>query len=186
MAPPNVKSIYTNPKDAERAAKQTRYNSMNAEEKKEQDKWVQKNVFDKSAPCPSGYTWERVPGHRSDGYICNGGNHLVTDAMIADGRGGFWILPLGQPAYQRFGLSHRGNTDLRIGPYYQHKSGKCWCWAGSYEDIYRTGWGDVLTVVVPEGSYMSSNEQGRQFDEFRMENGLEYCPSMDMDGPGYN
>jgi len=150
---------------------------MNPEEKKEQDKWVQKNVFDKSAPCPRGFTWERVPGSRSHGYICNGGNHLVTDEMIADGRGGFWVLPYGQPPSQNFGSNNRGDTDFRVGPYYQHKSGDAWCWAASIHEMM------CITRAVGEGYPLAMPPEGqddmdfhtlqRLFDEFRSDNGLE-------------
>jgi hypothetical protein len=90
---------------------------MSAQEKKEQDRWVQKNVFDKSAPCPKGFTWDRVPWPRSDGYVCKGGMHLVIDEMIADGLVGFWGLEYEQLASRNFDSLTR-NTKIRVGPYF--------------------------------------------------------------------
>ena len=53
-----LKSVYKNPKDLERAQKQTEYELLSKEEKAEQDVWA-KAKADEFAPCPYGRVWVR-------------------------------------------------------------------------------------------------------------------------------
>lgn len=84
-APPDVQSRFKSQHDVEMASKQMRYQEMNREEKKKQDEWVH-NFIQYAGPCPAGFSWERV----KYGYVCNGGNHLCTDDLLAEGKGGFY------------------------------------------------------------------------------------------------
>lgn len=84
-APPNVKSKFKTQHDVDMASRQVKYQQMNHAEKKKQDEWVH-NFIQYAGPCPHGFTWERV----KYGYVCNGGNHLCTDELLAEGKGGFY------------------------------------------------------------------------------------------------
>ncbi|KAF7879729.1 uncharacterized protein EAF02_007899 [Botrytis sinoallii] len=85
-APPDAKSKFKSQHDINMASQQVRYQEMNYEEKKKQDEWV-RNFIVYAGPCPFGYGWERV----KHGYVCNGGNHLCTDDLLAESKGGFYI-----------------------------------------------------------------------------------------------
>ncbi|KAF7944289.1 hypothetical protein EAE96_010689 [Botrytis aclada] len=84
-APPNAKSKFKSEHDVKMASQQVRYQEMTYEEKKKQDEWV-RNFIVYAGPCPAGFSWERV----KHGYVCNGGNHLCTDELLAEGKGGFY------------------------------------------------------------------------------------------------
>ncbi|KAF7932357.1 hypothetical protein EAE99_003597 [Botrytis elliptica] len=85
-APPDAKSMFKSQHDINMASQQVRYQEMNYEEKKKQDEWV-RNFIVYAGPCPAGFSWERV----KQGYVCNGGNHLCTDDLLAEGKGGFYM-----------------------------------------------------------------------------------------------
>lgn len=85
-APPDAKSKFKSQHDVKMASQQVRYHEMNYEEKKKQDEWVS-NFIVYAGPCPAGFSWERV----KYGYVCNGGNHLCTDDLLAEGKGGFYM-----------------------------------------------------------------------------------------------
>ncbi|TGO38179.1 hypothetical protein BHYA_0080g00270 [Botrytis hyacinthi] len=84
-APPDAKSKFKSQHDINMASQQVRYQEMTYEEKKKQDEWV-RNFIVYAGPCPAGFAWERV----KYGYVCNGGNHLCTDDLLAEGKGGFY------------------------------------------------------------------------------------------------
>ncbi|KAF7935246.1 uncharacterized protein EAE97_008153 [Botrytis byssoidea] len=84
-APPDAKSKFKSQHDVKMASQQVRYQEMTYEEKKKQDEWV-RNFIVYAGPCPAGFGWERV----KYGYVCNGGNHLCTDDLLAEGKGGFY------------------------------------------------------------------------------------------------
>ncbi|TGO76782.1 hypothetical protein BELL_0137g00080 [Botrytis elliptica] len=85
-APPDAKSKFKSQRDINMASQQVRYQEMNYEEKKKQDEWVREFIV-YAGPCPAGFSWERV----KHGYVCNGGNHLCTDDLLAEGKGGFYM-----------------------------------------------------------------------------------------------
>ncbi|TGO63569.1 hypothetical protein BCON_0012g00590 [Botryotinia convoluta] len=85
-APPDAKSKFKSQHDINMASQQVRYQEMTYEEKKKQDEWV-RNFIVYAGPCPAGFSWERV----KYGYVCNGGNHLCTDGLLAEGKGGFYM-----------------------------------------------------------------------------------------------
>jgi Ni/Co efflux regulator RcnB len=67
------------------ASRQTQYDSLSASERKEQEEWAQWQIK-LTGQCIEGYDWGRVDG----GYVCAGGNHMITDELLAEGRGGHW------------------------------------------------------------------------------------------------
>ncbi|KAM3073604.1 hypothetical protein ACMFMF_006807 [Clarireedia jacksonii] len=84
-APASAKSHFKNAHDFAMASKQVRYKELSHQEQKEQDTWAS-SYIEHAGPCPSGFDWVRV----QQGYICNGGHHLTTDALVAEGKGGFY------------------------------------------------------------------------------------------------
>ncbi|KAF5871276.1 uncharacterized protein Bfra_007791 [Botrytis fragariae] len=85
-APPDAKSKFKSQHDINMASQQVRYQEMSYEQKKKQDEWVREFIV-YAGPCPAGFSWERV----KHGYVCNGGNHLCTDDLLAEGKGGFYM-----------------------------------------------------------------------------------------------
>jgi hypothetical protein len=80
-------SLLKTDKDRTNASRQTRYESLSKSERSEQDKWASAQIR-LSGCCPGNYSWHRVPG----GYKCKGGGaHLVTDALLSEGNGGYYI-----------------------------------------------------------------------------------------------
>ena len=60
MAPPSAKSIFDERTDQEMAAKQMRYPTMTRNEQKEQDNWLQQNLFDTKAKENALPKWFRL------------------------------------------------------------------------------------------------------------------------------
>ncbi|CAG8952797.1 hypothetical protein HYFRA_00009042 [Hymenoscyphus fraxineus] len=90
-------SAWTSQHDIKMASRQTHYQTLPPQQKKEQDQWAQKKLQDGSAGfCPQGFDWKRIEG----GYRCippmmvhrGGGWHLVTDELLAEGAGRFYHL----------------------------------------------------------------------------------------------
>jgi len=91
--------------------------------------------------------------------------------MIAEGFGGLWALPEGKKPSQY--NTSRGNTDLRVGPYYPHKSvPACWCYCGSLE--YDPTYFKHIACWFEEdsGNPKYPEMTGKLFYEFRRENGF--------------
>ncbi|PQE18898.1 hypothetical protein CJF31_00010433 [Rutstroemia sp. NJR-2017a BVV2] len=85
-APPSAKSHFKDSHDFAMASKQVRYEELSRQEQIEQDSWAS-SYSEHAGPCPAGFDWVRV----QQGYICNGGHHLMTDALVAEGKGGFYV-----------------------------------------------------------------------------------------------
>ena len=51
----------------------------------EQERWAQEKI---AGACPGGEYWHRVPS----GYRCNAIQRLVTDELLAEGKGGCIFL----------------------------------------------------------------------------------------------
>lgn len=102
MAPPTAISVVTSASDRQMMSRQTQLATLSARDQETQHAWA-RTAIERFTPCPEGYAWERVHG----GYQCEGRHHYVTDAQLAEGRGGLWFLP-------------DGGRDLarRWGPYY--------------------------------------------------------------------
>lgn len=116
FAPPRAISTLTKPKDAEMASKQTKYDSLSRAEKSQQDSWVAQK-HKQFAPCPQQWPFKRV----EDGYQCEGGYHFQCDELIAEGKGGMWMVP-----------NHLdGDFNTRWGPYYaEAERPKCFFYSG--------------------------------------------------------
>jgi hypothetical protein len=90
-APPSAKSHFKSAHDFSMASKQVHYEELSRQEQKEQDSWAV-SYIEHAGPCPAGFAWVRV----QQGYVCDGGHHLMTDALVAEGKGGFYAGGLHQ------------------------------------------------------------------------------------------
>ncbi|RFU34973.1 hypothetical protein B7463_g1368, partial [Scytalidium lignicola] len=90
-------SIYKSALDQQMASRQTQIDTLSPDERKKQEEWAQTQL-NIVGVCVAGFLWDRVDG----GYRCRGGNHLVTDELLAEGHGGYL-------SYTAFGWT---------GPYY--------------------------------------------------------------------
>ena len=105
MAPSSARTILTDPEDLSMARRQTQYASLAPHEQAKQEKWAQ-SMIGRTGSCPEGFAWSRI----HDGYQCNGGHHVITDELLAEGRGGVYAL--------EFSML----PDDRWGPYYAEPS----------------------------------------------------------------
>lgn len=71
--------------DSKMSARQTMFNKLPTEERKEQEIWAQQRLR-ASSFCVRGFDWLRISG----GYRCKGGYHIVTDELLAEGRGRYF------------------------------------------------------------------------------------------------
>ena len=68
------------------AARQTQIESMAPRERAEQEQWAQAQLAQNAGTCVAGFSWSRIEG----GYRCRGGAHMVTDELLAEGKGGYY------------------------------------------------------------------------------------------------
>ncbi|KAF7896735.1 uncharacterized protein EAF01_009138 [Botrytis porri] len=90
-APENIsstRSILHTPLDIQMASRQPTINNMKGAEREEQESWALGKLVKLSTGCPQNYGWSR----RSDGYICDGGSHYITDLLLAEGLGGMFVM----------------------------------------------------------------------------------------------
>ncbi|KAE9373879.1 hypothetical protein N431DRAFT_284228, partial [Stipitochalara longipes BDJ] len=78
-------SIFKTDQDREMASRQTRIDALSPEQRKKQEDWAQTQLR-LSGVCIGGFKWDRVTG----GYRCKNKKCLVTDELLAEGRGGFY------------------------------------------------------------------------------------------------
>ncbi|KAF8847327.1 hypothetical protein BDZ45DRAFT_560441, partial [Acephala macrosclerotiorum] len=102
-APTAVKSIFKNARDAEMGARQTMINTLSLDERKEQEKWAM-NHLKLTVACPDAFTWKRI----DKGYHCNGEHHLITDEILAEGKGGVFLIG-GDLEEERWGPYYASN-----------------------------------------------------------------------------
>jgi hypothetical protein len=102
-APAGTASTFKTPDDQVMASRQTQIAKMSPAERKQQEKWAQQQLVSNAGTgaCVAGYSWNRVDdywdGLLIGGYRCQGGAHMVTDELLAEGRGGFYnIVPDGR------------------------------------------------------------------------------------------
>jgi hypothetical protein len=69
------------------ASRQVQYETLSPQDRKKQEEWAQEKIKT-LGPCPEGFEWQRVHG----GYHCGGGNHWTPDELVAEGKGGFYML----------------------------------------------------------------------------------------------
>jgi hypothetical protein len=108
-APSHAKSLFINQSEAKMASRQTQYESLPPDQQAKQESWAQ-SFLKREGRCPQDYGWQRVEGI---GYQCEGLNHLVTDELIAEGKGGFMVLREENPYFPA------------MGPYYE-MAGRPW------------------------------------------------------------
>ena len=81
------KSIYVTDFDRKMASRQPLIDTLLLDERKKQEAWAQTQLK-LSGTCVAGFAWNRVKG--GGGYICQGTSHMVTDELIAEGKGGYY------------------------------------------------------------------------------------------------
>lgn len=78
-------SKYVTDYDRKMASRQTRIESLSGDQRSKQESWAQTQLKGLSTNCVGGFGWKRISG----GYKCEVGICLVTDELLAEGRGGF-------------------------------------------------------------------------------------------------
>jgi hypothetical protein len=94
-----LKSSY----DEKMAARQTKITSLAPREREEQEAWAQQQLQHNAGACIAGYTWMRADNcGELNGYRCHGGNHFVTDELLAEGRARCYLKAQsdGQPRWE--------------------------------------------------------------------------------------
>lgn len=86
-APPHIRTTLTKAYDIEMASKQTRIENLPPAERKKQEEWAQAQIR-LHGSCPEHYLWNRI----RDGYQCQGGNHLISDELLAEGKRGIFLF----------------------------------------------------------------------------------------------
>ncbi|TGO36866.1 hypothetical protein BHYA_0112g00050 [Botrytis hyacinthi] len=84
----SIRSILHTPNDIQMASRQPTINNMKGAEREEQESWALGKLGKLNTGCPQNYGWSR----RSDGYICDGGSHYITDSLLAEGMGGMFVV----------------------------------------------------------------------------------------------
>ncbi|TGO52338.1 hypothetical protein BCON_0143g00200 [Botryotinia convoluta] len=84
----SIRSILHTPTDIQMASRQPTINNMKGAEREEQESWALGKLGKLNTGCPQDYGWSR----RSDGYICDGGSHYITDLLLAEGMGGMFVV----------------------------------------------------------------------------------------------
>lgn len=79
-------SKYVTEHDRKMASQQTQIESLTGDERSKQESWAQSQLGGLSTNCVAGCRWNRIRG----GYKCDAGICLVTDELLAEGRGGFY------------------------------------------------------------------------------------------------
>ncbi|KAE9373880.1 hypothetical protein N431DRAFT_466128 [Stipitochalara longipes BDJ] len=90
----NHPSFLTSNLDREMAQRQLRYNSLSPQEQDQQEAWAQQqlNALRGHGLCAMGWPWVRIPGNA---YRCEGMEHLVIDELLAEGKGGHYVMAHG-------------------------------------------------------------------------------------------
>jgi hypothetical protein len=83
----SINPAFASAHDITMATRQTEYELLAPQEQKKQEEWAQKRMAELGR-CPANFKWIQVPG----GYNCDAGNHWMTDALVAEGKGGFLAL----------------------------------------------------------------------------------------------
>ncbi|KAE8444977.1 hypothetical protein EG329_014105 [Mollisiaceae sp. DMI_Dod_QoI] len=106
---PTQKSTFKSPHDLTMASRQTSISTLPPAERLRQEKWAQTQLRQNaSSACPVGLIWLRDAPH--GGYRCLGGSHFVPDALLAEGKGGYYEV----------GIDRRTGEDVfpGDGPFY--------------------------------------------------------------------
>jgi len=111
MAPSFARSVFKDSSDARMASRQTHFASLTPKEQTRQNMWAQ-TMIQRINPCPQGYEWNRIDA--PSGYHCIGRNHFISDELLAEGKGGIFVVPGGKIK----------KMDPLWGPYYKGPSGE--------------------------------------------------------------
>ncbi|EPE32877.1 hypothetical protein GLAREA_05889 [Glarea lozoyensis ATCC 20868] len=76
------KTLLRTERDVAMASRMMNIQSMNPKERQEQEKWCQEQIK-LSGSCPARFDWVR----KKNGFHCKGGNHFITDKLLAMGNG---------------------------------------------------------------------------------------------------
>lgn len=106
-APPSVKNIYTNPQDEWMASRQSLYSSLRGRDLDEQKQWVTKTLA-LTKSCPDSFSWNRA----ASGYHCKGEHHFITDELIAENKGGVYLIG-GDLESERWGPYYASNKETK-------------------------------------------------------------------------
>lgn len=83
----SASSLLRSTHDQGMASQQSRIDSLPPAERQKQEAWAQYQLQQIQGTCVAGFAWGRIQG----GYRCHGGHHMVTDELLAEGRGGcYW------------------------------------------------------------------------------------------------
>lgn len=85
MAPLSTRSIFTTPEDIQMASRQLMIDTLPPQQREEQERWAQ-SIIGRVKTCPQNFPWVR----RAGGYQCAGGRHVITDELLAEGKGGIY------------------------------------------------------------------------------------------------
>jgi hypothetical protein len=141
-APNWAKSVFTKPEDQKMATRQTAYATLSPAEQAKQNTWAQ-SMINRSIRCPQGYDWNR--NHQNpgpSGYQCAGGHHFVTDNLLAEGKGGVFLVQGGtmepwwgpyypdpqNPERLVYGGPQTGHHSTSFGPDWIDPKTQTWHW----------------------------------------------------------
>ena len=82
-------SVHNTTYDKKMAARQTRIATLPPKEREEQDVWARSKINEMPTKCAAGFDYVR--NNKLGGYQCTAGAHLVTDALLSEGKGGYMI-----------------------------------------------------------------------------------------------
>lgn len=104
------RSMLITERDREMASRQTRIKSLPLDQRREQEAWAQTQLRKLPGTCRYGDNWKRV----KDGYRCKAKVCLVTDELLAEGRGGYYELcqKIKSKNPKRHGPYYPGSRDL--------------------------------------------------------------------------
>jgi hypothetical protein len=91
QASANVLNILRSDLDRSMASRQINIESLHPRDRQQQDAWARQQLEGNPGhqrSCVVGYPWTRIIG----GYRCEGQRHLVTDELLAEGKGGCYVM----------------------------------------------------------------------------------------------
>ncbi|KAL5324395.1 hypothetical protein ACEPPN_008940 [Leptodophora sp. 'Broadleaf-Isolate-01'] len=134
------------------ADKQRKYKSLTPAEQRQQDKWSQKKLVGYVGTCAMSYKPHHQAGY--EGYMCLGGAHLVTHALLAEGKGGYYKVDLQRTS----GSLQSGYNPAWLGPLYPGQDGGWDNAAGPYSRSSRMGSGGRMQVPGMTRDYGGGNK----------------------------
>lgn len=79
------------------ASLQTKFNTLPLAERQKQDEWARNQLHENGSLCPGGAAYKRDDDRK--GYICASSVHLVTDVLLQEGMGRFYVALAGGDDY---------------------------------------------------------------------------------------